>query len=57
MPEPEVHETVGSNPAASTSSSAADSSAPAEKAITTMSPELAAQAIDPKMKARSQDLG
>jgi hypothetical protein len=60
MPEPdppEVQETVGSDPVASASSSAADSSSLAEKAIATMDPELAAQANDPKRKARSQDLG
>jgi hypothetical protein len=60
MPEPnppEVHETVGSNPDASTSSSTVDSLALAEKAIAAMDPELAAQAIDPKRKARSQDPG
>jgi hypothetical protein len=57
MSEPEVQETVYSNPVASTSSSTANSSALVEKAIAAMSPELAAQAIDTKRKARSQDLG
>jgi hypothetical protein len=53
MSEPEVQETVYSNPVASTSSSTANSSALVEKAIAAMSPELAAQAIDTKRKARS----
>jgi hypothetical protein len=57
MPEPEVQEIVDINPTASTSSSAADSSALAEKAIVAMSLELAAQAIDPRRKARSPDSG
>jgi hypothetical protein len=59
MAAPEVQETVGSNPApaASALSSPADSAALAEKAIAGMDPEFAAQAIDPKRKARSQDLG
>jgi hypothetical protein len=54
---PEVQETMGSNPSASISSSAADSSVLDEKAIATMDLELAAQANDPERKARSQDRG
>jgi hypothetical protein len=57
MSEPEVQETMYSNPVTSASSSTANLSALVEKAIAAMSPELAAQAIDPKKKARSQDLG
>jgi hypothetical protein len=58
MPQLHPHgaqETVGSNLVASTSSSVADSSALAEKAVVAMDPELAVQANDPKRKTRSQD--
>jgi hypothetical protein len=48
---------VTTNPAPSTSSAAADSTPLAEKAISVLSPELVAQAVDPKRKARSQDPG
>jgi hypothetical protein len=41
---------MGSNPSASVSSSAADSSVLAEKAIATMDLELAAQANDPERR-------
>jgi hypothetical protein len=56
--QPEAEEIVGStDPAPSASSAAADSTSLAEKAISALSPELAAQAVDPKRKARSQDSG
>lgn len=42
---------------ASASSAATDSLALAEKDIATLSPELSAQATDPKRKARSKELG
>jgi hypothetical protein len=52
--QPEAEEIVGStDPAPSASSAAADSTSLAEKAISALSPELAAQAVDPKRKARS----
>jgi hypothetical protein len=55
---PEVQETVDStDPAASASVAAADASSLAEKAISTLPPELAAHVVDPKRKARSQDPG
>jgi hypothetical protein len=58
QPEVGVEETVGStDPAPSASSVAADSASLAEKAISALSPELVAQATDPKRKARSQDPG
>jgi hypothetical protein len=53
-----VEETVGStDPAPSASSTAIDSVSLAEKAISALPADLAAQAIDPKRKARSQDPG
>jgi hypothetical protein len=56
--QPEVEETVGStNPAPSASSAASDSAALVEKPISALSPELAAQAVDPKRKGRSQGPG
>jgi hypothetical protein len=56
--QPEAEEIVDStDPAPSASSAAADSTSLAEKAISALSPELAAQAVDPKRKARSQDSG
>jgi hypothetical protein len=62
MPDPHVQpehevgvEVVGStDPAPSASSTAADSASLAEKAISALPADLAAQAIDPKRKARSQ---
>jgi hypothetical protein len=56
--QPEVKETVGTtDPAPSASSATADSATLAEKTVSALSPELAAQAVDPKRKARSQDPG
>jgi hypothetical protein len=59
QPEHEVEvEIVGStDPAPSASLVAADSASLAEKAISALPADLAAQAIDPKRKARSQDPG
>jgi hypothetical protein len=52
----EVEETVGNtDPTPSSTSAAADSSSLAEKVISTLSLEFAAQAIDLERKARSQD--
>ena len=49
---------AGSTGAAATASlTAPDCSSLAEKAIAALPPDLAAQAIDPKRKARSQDPG
>jgi hypothetical protein len=54
----EVEETVGNtDPTPSSTSAAADSSSLAEKVISTLSLEFAAQAIDLERKARSQDQG
>jgi hypothetical protein len=58
MPEPQMPETVGSvDPATSASSAATDAATLAERAISALPPELAADAVDPKRKARSQDPG
>jgi hypothetical protein len=53
-----VEETMGNTyPTPSASSIAADSTSLAKKAISTLPVDLAAQAIDPKRKAMSHDLG
>jgi hypothetical protein len=63
MPNPEaggsiaVDSSVPSGGAASASSAAPDVSTLIEKAIAVLPSDLAAQAQDPKRKARSQDLG
>jgi hypothetical protein len=58
MLDPHVEETMGNTyPTPSASSVAADSTSLAEKDISTLPVDLAAQAIDPKRKAMSQDLG
>jgi hypothetical protein len=56
MLEPQMPEIVGSvDSATSASSTAADAATLAERAISALPPELAADAVDPKRKARSQD--
>jgi hypothetical protein len=53
MPEPQMPETVGSvDPATSASLAAADAATLAERAISVLPPELAADAVDPKRKAQ-----
>jgi hypothetical protein len=53
MPEPQMPETVGSvDPATSASLAAADVATLAERAISVLPPELAADAVDPKRKAQ-----
>jgi hypothetical protein len=56
MLEPQMPEIVGSvDSATSASSAAADAATLAERAISALPPELAADVVDPKRKARSQD--
>jgi hypothetical protein len=58
MPEHQMPKTVGSvDPATSVSSAAADAVTLAERAISALPSELAADVVDPKRKARSQDPG
>jgi hypothetical protein len=58
MPEPQMLKIVGSvDPTISALSAAADAATLAERAILALSPELAADVVDPKRKARSQDPG
>jgi hypothetical protein len=58
MPEHQMPKTMGSvDPATSASSAAADAVTLAERAISALPSKLAADVVDPKRKARSQDPG